>query len=81
MNQYPPQGGQKQQQHDDTANLDSQIINEEISVTMRKRLEIEAISYRPDETQSSQLSLHLISKYNTINITCHQKSQGQFLTK
>ena len=45
MDQYPPQGGGKQQQHDDTANLAWHFTNEEISVTMRKQLEMEAMSY------------------------------------
>ena len=56
MDQHPPQGGGKQQQHDDTVNMVWHFINEEISVTTRKRLEKEAMSYQPDEQQSSQLS-------------------------
>ena len=43
--QYTHQGGWKQQQHDHTANLVSQFINEEISVTMRERLEMETKFY------------------------------------
>ena len=45
MNQHSPQVGRKQQQHDDIANLVSHFIHEDVSVKMRKRLEMEAISY------------------------------------
>ena len=51
------QGGWKQQQHDDTAYLVLQFIIEEISVMMRKRLEMETKSYPKEEQHSSQLSL------------------------
>ena len=43
--QHTSQGGWKQHQHDDAANLVSKFINEKISVTIRKRLEMEAKSY------------------------------------
>ena len=49
MDQHPPQGGWKQQWHDDTANIVCHFINEEISATMRKKLEIEAMCYQPGE--------------------------------
>ena len=45
MDEHLHQGGQKQQQHDDIANMVWHFIKEEISMTMRKRLEIEAMSY------------------------------------
>ena len=51
--QHKPQGGRKQQQHDDTANLVLQFIIEEIPVTMRKGLEIEPKSYPQEEQQLS----------------------------
>ena len=55
MEQHTPKGERKQQQHDDTVNLVLQCINKEISVTMRKRLEMEVISYQEEEQQLSQL--------------------------
>ena len=57
VKQHIFQGGREQQQHNDTANLVSKFIMEEILVTMRKRLEMEAKSYAEEEQQSSQLSL------------------------
>ena len=57
MEQHTPQGGWKQQQHDDTTNLVIQFINEEISVTMRKILEMEAKSHPQEEQHFYQLSL------------------------
>ena len=57
MNQHTPQGGQKQQLCDDVAILVLQFINEEISVTMRKRLEMEAKFYPQEEQHLFQLSL------------------------
>ena len=57
VEQHPPQGGQKQQQHNDTANLFSQFINKETSVTKRKRLEMKAKSYPQKEQYPSILSL------------------------
>ena len=53
MDKHPPLGGPKQQQHDDTANMVWHFIHEEISVTMRKWLDIEAKSYQQNEQQSS----------------------------
>ena len=50
MDHHTHQGRRKQQQHDDTANLVLQFIIEEISVPMRKVLEMEAKSY-PEEEQ------------------------------
>ena len=55
--QYTPWRGQKQQQHDDTANMVLQFIIEEISVIMRRRLEMEGKSYPQEEQQLSQLLL------------------------
>ena len=57
MDQHPPHGGWKQQQHDKSAHLISHFINEEISVTMRKRLQMKTMSYPQDEQYLSQLSL------------------------
>ena len=73
-----PQGGRTQLWHDDTANLVSQFIIEEISLTMRKSLKMEAKSYLEEEQQLSQLSLPFDFKIQC-NITCHWKSQHQFL--
>ena len=53
MDQYTPQGGWKQQQHDDSANGVLQFINEEISVMMRNRLEMEGKSYSQEVQQLS----------------------------
>ena len=67
MEQHTPQGGWKEQQHYDKANLFLQFIDEEISMTMRKRLEVEAKSYPQEEQHSSQLSLPFYFK-----IQCNQ---------
>ena len=76
MEQQTPQGGWKQQQHDDTANIVSQFINEEISLAMRKRLEMTTKSYPQEKQHSSQLSLPFDLKINAINIICHQNVKG-----
>ena len=81
MDQHPPQGGQKQQQHDETANMVWPFINEEISVTRRKWLEIEAMFYQPDEQQMSQLSLPFDFKKQCNQYHMSPKNQRQFLTK
>ena len=57
MEQHPPQGGWKQQQNNDTTNLVSQFINEKISVAIRIRLEMDAMSHPQEEQYSSHLSL------------------------
>ena len=57
MTTHPPQGRQKQQQHDDTTNIVWHFINEEISVKMRKWLEVEAMSSHKDEQKFPKLSL------------------------
>ena len=57
IEQHIPQEGWKQQQHDDRANLVWWFINEEILLTMRKSLEMEAKSYPQEEQHLSLLSL------------------------
>ena len=75
MDQHPHQGGWKKQQHVDAANLVSQFIHDEISVTMRKRLEMETMSYQPDEQQLSQLSLPFDFKIECNQYHMSPKSQ------
>ena len=65
----------------DTASMALQCNIEEISVTMRKRLEMEAKSYPKEEQEFFQLSLPFDFK-----IQCNQyhkslKSERQFLVK
>ena len=73
IKQHTPQGGWEQQQCDDTANLISQFINEEISVTMRKRLEMEVKSYPQDDQHLSQLSLPFDFKIQWNHYHIHKK--------
>ena len=53
MEQHTSQGGKKQQQHDDTANLVLYFTIEKIAVTTWKDLEKEAKSYPEEEQQMS----------------------------
>ena len=76
MEQHIPQGGRKQQQHDDTANLVLQFINEEISVDLKWKPTL--IQKKGNSFPSSHS--HSIFKYNAINITCN-KSQRQYPMK
>ena len=81
MDQHPPQGGWKQQNHDDTAKVVLNFTMEEILMTVRKWLEMEEIPYQQDEQYSSQLSLPFDFKFNAINVIHHQMSQRLFLMK
>ena len=76
MEQHRPHQKREQQQHDDTANLVSQFIIEEILVTMRKSLGMETKSYLEEEQHHLIGHSHLISKYYKINIIVIKKVKG-----
>ena len=78
MEKHTSLGGQKQQQHDDAANLVSQFINEEISVTMRKTLEMEGKSYPQDDQHSSQLSSSKKSKSVSHEVAIRENGKSTF---
>ena len=75
---HKPHKEREQQLHDGTANLVEQfvVIIEEISVTMRQGMEMEAKSYKKEEQQSSQLSLPFDFKIQCSQYTSSKRSKA-----